>query len=522
MLTRRELLKLMATGVISGAFFGENWAYSTNSTQRSHKMKVRMINSDAQPMSKYSLNTLYSSDLHFEPIRRKSDIGTDGVVTIETPEKGFALHAHIGVPDFGSVWIIADNEGNGYDSGDQTIDFVLESAKSRLSDAKKITQGGSFSAECLAHVDACNEYLDIAKNKPDKANFFNMKALSHALWAGEYAIVEKSRQIIANQPSRKDFLFGCNAFAYHGDTPYAHYFMKVLNFGTLPFYLASLEPEEGKPKYERVDTILEWCEKVGIKPKGHPLWWGHQAGIPKWLEGATWQEAQKHCERVVGRSIDRYKGRINIWDVINEAHDWANGLKLTHEQEIEITRICCETARSKDPNATIIVNNCCPFGEYAADGRVHLGPIHDPVYTPLAYLDDLMEAGVDFDVVGVQIYFPARDMLSISKLLDEYARFGKPVHITELGVKCADPESQGNESEQVRRTQGEWHHPWSEKVQADWMEWFYAVAYARKELEAITWWDFRDPAFIPTSGFINEDETPKEMYFRLKSLKEKL
>ena len=176
MLTRRELLKLMATGVMSAAFFGENWAYSTNSTQRSHKMKVRMINGDGQPMSKYSLNTLYSSDLHFEPMRRKSDIGTDGVVTIETPEKDFALHAHIGVPDFGSVWIIADNEGNGYDSGDQTIDFVLESAKSRLSDAKKITQEGSFSAECLAHVDACSEYLDIAKNKPDKANFFELLA----------------------------------------------------------------------------------------------------------------------------------------------------------------------------------------------------------------------------------------------------------------------------------------------------------------------------------------------------------
>lgn len=483
-------------------------------------MKVKLINSDGNPMPEHSLRSIYSSDLHFEPMRRKSEVGSDGTVAIDTSSKGVALHAHILVPDFGNVWVIADNCGAGYDSDSGTLDFVLESAKSRLSEVNKLTETGTFSPECLAHREACKELLEIATKKPDRTGFFNLKALYHALWAGEYAIVEKSRQIIAERTQKKDFLFGCNTFAYKGDTPYAYYFKKVLNFGTLPFYLASLEPEEGKPKYERIDTILEWCERAGIKPKGHPLWWGHQAGIPKWLDGASWSDAQKHCERVVGRSVERYKGRIGIWDVINEAHDWANGLKLTHEQEVEITRICCETTRSKDPDATIIVNNCCPFGEYSADGMVHLGPVYDKVYTPLAYLDDLMEADVDFDVVGVQIYFPARDMLSISKLLDEYARFGKPIHITELGVRCAEHQAQGQESQQLQRTQGEWHFPWSEKVQADWMEWFYTMAYAQKEIEAITWWDFGDPAFIPTSGFLYEDETPKEMYFRLLSLRE--
>lgn len=486
-------------------------------------MKVKMINIDGNPMPEDWLRSLYSSDLHFEPMGRKSEIGSDGIVTIETADKNVAFHAHILVPGFGFVWVTADNCGEGYNSSDEAIDFVADSAKSRLKDVIEITKSGDFSTECLSHKLACEEFLEMAKQKPDKAGLFNIKALSNALWAGEYAIVEKSRQIIAERGKKSDFLFGCNAFAYRGDTPYAHYFREALNFATLPFYLAGLEPEEGKPNYERIDTILEWCERVGIKPKGHPLWWGHEAGIPKWLEGADWKDAQRHCERVVGRSVEKYKGRINIWDVINEAHDWANGLNLTHEQEIEITRICCDTARLKDPNATIIVNNCCPFGEYSADRRVHLGPVYDKVYTPLSYLDDLMSADVDFDVVGVQLYFPARDMLSISKLLDEYARFGKPIHITELGVRSAERErKQGGESEQVRRTQGEWHYPWCEKVQADWMEWFYTMAYAREEVKAITWWDFKDPAFIPTSGFLDEGEMPKEIYFRLLALRKKL
>jgi len=34
------------------------------------------------------------------------------------------------------------------------------------------------------------------------------------------------------------------------------------------------------------------------------------------------------------------------------------------------------------------------------------------------------------------------------------------------------------------------------------MEWFYTTAYARDEIEAITWWDLSEPAFIKTSGFL--------------------
>lgn len=481
-------------------------------------LKVKLIGEDDNPMPEWRLKTLYAADLHFEPIRRRSKILDDGTVEIEIPTGPTALHAKIDVPGFGDTWVIADNRGKGYHAQSEPVDFIREAAESRLADVKKLREsrkGLRFSPECQAHTDATGESLELAGKPGQKQSAkWNLMALSHALWAGELAIVEVSRHVIFHRSKRQDYLFGCNAFAYHGDTPYAEDFREVLNFATLPFYLRNLEREEGNPDYSRMDRILEWCEKVGITPKGHPLWWGHQAGIPDWLKGADWASAQKHCARVVGRSVERYRGRIDIWDIINEAHDWANGLNLTQQQEVEITKICADAARRKNPDAKLIVNNCCPFGEYAAEGRVHLGPVYDKVLTPLAYLDAVMEAKVYFDIVGVQIYFPARDMFSISKLLDEYARFGKPVNITELGVRT----SPATRADEPART--EWHMPWCEKVQADWVEWFYTVCYARPEITAITWWDFKDPAFIPTSGFLREDETPRESFFRLKALEQ--
>jgi len=475
-------------------------------------LRVRVLGADGNPVSEDRLRQLYAADLHFEPVWRESTVDAEGTVTIATTGGPTALHCRVPVPGFGDLWVSADNEGEGYRAVSATLDFVQEAAKSRIADVKRLWEGQQpFSAECRGHLAAAEEYLRAASRHQSQARAqYHSLALSHALWAGELTAVERARRAIGRR-RRRGFLFGCNAFGYKAGDPYAEHFRGLLNFATLPFYLASLEREEGRPDYRRIDEILDWCQQVGITPKGHPLWWGHQAGIPKWLEGADWDAAQRHCRRVVSRSVSRYKGRIKVWDVINEAHDWANGLNLTHEQEVEITKICAHTARENDPKALLVVNNCCPFGEYAADGSVHLGPKRRPTFTPLAYLDAVMDAQVDFDAVGVQIYFPYRDLLAVSKLLDEYARFGKPVHITELGVSSGPQGAQ-------QASGFAWHGPWSERVQAEWAEWFYTIAYARPEVRAITWWDFSDPAFIQHGGMLWEDHTPKEMYHRLKAL----
>ncbi len=66
-----------------------------------HEMKVKLLGSDGQSMPDACLRSLYSSDLHFEPMRRRSEVRADGMIMIETPAKEAALHARVRVPDFG-------------------------------------------------------------------------------------------------------------------------------------------------------------------------------------------------------------------------------------------------------------------------------------------------------------------------------------------------------------------------------------------------------------------------------------
>ncbi len=56
----------------------------------------------------------------------------------------------------------------------------------------------------------------------------------------------------------------------------------------------------------------------------------------------------------------------------------------------------------------------------------------------------------------------------------------------------------------------------------DCMEQFYTIASAREEIQALTWWDFIEPSFSGNGAFLYEDENPREMYFRLLALKERI
>jgi GH35 family endo-1,4-beta-xylanase len=490
----------------------------------SNIVKVRIIGTNGEAAPEYLLNTLYASDLHFEPDIRKSSIMSDGTVEIEVTKKPYMLHARLDIPLYGNIWVMAHNRGQGYTAN--TIDFVSEALKTYIYEAERLSAGLRLSAYAEGHLNAAHEYRELADKGIDSA-YCLLKALSHAIFAAEAALYEAAQAKIETSP-RPDMLLGCNTHKYAGDNLHSDYFTSLFNFATIPFYYYQVVPEEGVFDYARRDEILEWCESNQMKAKGHPLWFGHGGVNPKWMFGKSYKELSQFAREYIKKTVTRYRGRIDVWDSINEPHDWANCFDFTQDELMDLARICCDTVRESNPDATSIINVCLPFGEYVAGKFVCYGPVFDQPVSPLAFLERAVEKGIDFDAVGVQMYFPARDMVAISLLLNEYARFGKPVHITEMGVPSgpargerdnvdtADPQSQ------IGLTKGLWHAPWDEHVQADWVEQFYTITSARAEIKALTWWDFQDPGFMKTSPFLFEDQVPREMYFRLKALKKRI
>jgi GH35 family endo-1,4-beta-xylanase len=165
------------------------------------------------------------------------------------------------------------------------------------------------------------------------------------------------------------------------------------------------------------------------------------------------------------------------------------------------------------------------FGENAADGRVQWGIQHERNMVPYSYLEKLAEKGAPYEVLGMQLYCPSRDMLAIDKLYDRFKVFGKPYHMTELGVPSHEEDLAPNTTEGdvycLRYMyKGLWREmQWTERLQADWIEDFYTLSYARDEVEALTWWSIQDGhSYVPGAGIVGRDGAPKEGLFRLQKL----
>ena len=449
-----------------------------------------------------------------------------GCARLEAPVGPFGCSLMKNVEGFGTVRLYADAEGRGYRAGQEVV-LNRELAASRLAAVDQALERARREGAVLpprlagrmAQARSLLRQPDTAADDAKRATPLAMGSLRETLWAGEEAVLAQARHAIARRGPRKGFLFGCNFFGYPElGEPYAEKFAALFNFATLPLYWRSFEPEEGKPLFGPLDTKLARLEKAGIRGKGHPLCWFHEAGCPAWMEGRPFEQWREQQRRRIAEIAGRYRGRITVYDVINEAHDWGNEPQFSQEQLLEMTRLAAEATRAADPQALRVVNNCCPFGEYAATGRTYKGLQPRSLRTPLQYLRAVLQAKVDFEAIGVQVYYPEHDLFEIARMLDRFAALGKPLHVTELGVSSAagrDEQAMGKEP-----TRAYWHAPWSEGIQADWIEQFYTLCYARPAVRAVTWWDFSDAGghFFPHGGFLRPDGQPKESYHRLQGL----
>ena len=306
--------------------------------------------------------------------------------------------------------------------------------------------------------------------------------------------------------TRHEFLFGCNIFKLgrcrtpQDNTAYADGFAKLLNFATLPFYWWTYERRKGRPMDDRTDEVVRWCKDHDVTTKGHPLAWNYVD--PPWLTGTPEEIMQLQFERI-SRCMERFKGDIGIWNVVNEATHYdrpeleRNAPKLTEAITKmgvgEYIRTAFRTARQVGPEARLIIN------DYRTD---------------TAFADKVISQLVDaeskplYDIIGIQShmhggYWGAAKAWSVC---ERFAQFGKPLHFTETTVVSGPKQDSGWLST-----------PEGEQRQAREVAELYTVLFSHPSVEAITWWDFTDQDAWQRApaGLVRSDMTPKPAYERL-------
>lgn len=200
-----------------------------------------------------------------------------------------------------------------------------------------------------------------------------------------------------------------------------------------PFPDESPSDRLGRYDFHHADQVVDWAMDHDMKVKGHVLCW--HVTTPKFLKDLTAPELRKQLRRHIWTVMGHYRGRIHVWDVVNEAlapdGSLADNLflKILGPSYIEE---CFQWAHEADPEATLLYNDnkVEGTGTRKSDGFYEL-------------LADLKAKNVPVHGCGIQAHFNAAGVgrsrvPTPRRVKEQIARLGKlglTVNISEMDVR---------------------------------------------------------------------------------------
>ena len=196
----------------------------------------------------------------------------------------------------------------------------------------------------------------------------------------------------------------------------------------------TIAPTEGVFNFEAADRIVDWAIENGMDVRGHALLW-HEATPDYFFEG-TPEEIRARLENYVQTVVEHYRGRIQVWDVVNEvvSVDIFRGDEGVGPDRrsrwfeavgnADYIDWAFQAARDADPDALLYLN------EYATEH-----PIKQPWL--LEILQRLQDRGVPIDGVGHQFHlFQGSDPAALMQAIDviDNQFMGLDQHVTELDM----------------------------------------------------------------------------------------
>lgn len=262
-----------------------------------------------------------------------------------------------------------------------------------------------------------------------------------------------------NEPGLKDafsddFLIGTcmNTVQINGSDPKAKPFIAA-NFNTVTAENAmkweNIHPSPGKYDFSIADSITNFAIANKMFVVGHVLIWHSQT--PAWVfqdslgnllsRDALISRMKEHIFTVVGH----FKGKVNGWDVVNEAFNEDGTLRKSKWFEIigeDYIRLAFECANAADPGAELYYNDYNNELPAKRDGII---PI----------INDLKQKGARIDGMGIQGHWhlDSPPLSVIDESISKYKALGLKVMITEMEVNVlpTPPEVYGADVSQQAR-----------------------------------------------------------------------
>jgi len=255
------------------------------------------------------------------------------------------------------------------------------------------------------------------------------------------------------------------------------------------------EDRQGEPRVENFARTVDWSLANGLTAKGHPLFWSIPKAVPEWVQRYDHATAWKFAEVRVRNLVARFRGRVTMWDAVNEpmweaafknlaARQWPHiePIGAIVDYVAPILRWC----REEDPDGRFLINDYGMEIDYpnpltGNDGSSVTAASQRKRYLQL--IRALQDGGTPPDGVGLQSHTGWMDHDYQGRLYDEFAAAGLPVHITEFWAETKELEASGK------------HTPAEiDALQAEYIANYLTCAFAHPAVSSFFFWGFMGTA----------------------------
>jgi hypothetical protein len=306
--------------------------------------------------------------------------------------------------------------------------------------------------------------------------------------------------------------FGCSINSVTAPYNQRESFLETFNAAAIPIEWKQIEPQEGEYNWDFSDELVAWCMENRLLMRGGPLLDLSAAGLPDWLNqwGHDFFNLQSFVCDFVETAISRYAGKVRLWEVSSRVNT-GGSFNLSEEERLTLVARTLEVARQSDEEGQLIIRIEDPWGSYLSAGEHRLSPIQ--------FVDALLRCGVGLSGINLEITVgyatkasAPRDLLDLSRLIDQWSMLEVPLNVTLAFPSCSDPDPQASEDMAVAENSG--RSPWSTQAQSDWIDSVFPLLMAKQSVVGIYWSHLTDASrhVFPNSGLVDAAGVPKSSF----------
>ncbi len=357
------------------------------------------------------------------------------------------------------------------------------------------------------------------QDQPTEAEALAAESLRWAFEAGDVAVKSYAAQRMAARRKRSTqppAALGCSLGRQILGNGLDRLFLETFSAAAVPVEWRDVESAAGERQWEMSDKQVEWCLANRLLVCGGPLLNFATDAMPRWL--GSWAKDASNLQSLVcdyvETAVARYAGQIRKWEVCANGNT-GGALGLSEEDRLSLVARALDVVRQVDDEIQVLVQIDQPWGEYQSRGMHRLAP--------LQFVDALLRSGIGLSAVNLEVavgFRPRgsspRDLLDLSRMLDNWATLGIPLYVTlACPSECQAPDPQAAPGIQAECDAS--HRGWGEAEQASWIDSVLPVLMAKQAVVGIFWSHFFDgtPHDYPHAGLIRPDGSPKPAFERL-------